>query len=193
MSHSPDITPKERTLKMLRQALLYQSPNKFPNLDLESVVIANESPFDLEEFYLRFNNVNYSSFLVASRYEAIDAIFELMQNNGWNEVYTCNAEIAKWLLEVGVAISQPDISKLCIHRCERLVSKTGTIAFSLKGLGTNPFTAIKNHVVIAYNSEVQEVLNAEAMGDSTLLITGGNSIAEENDNMRIWLFIINKI
>lgn len=185
-------------LKKVRQALLYQNPNKHPNLDMEKAVLTSESPIDMESFHLRFDTADATSYLFGSRYEVMDALFELMQQHNWEKVYAFQDETKEWLNETGIKLAKAEEAQVAFSLCTAAVAKTGTLVFSMPDDQPNPFADIKNHVILATSDHVVDDLRSVAalLKDNkdaiTFCLTGGQKERSAGDG-RYFVFIINEL
>lgn len=153
-----EITPREAILKKVRQALLEKTKNPFPDLDLDSPLFKLSENDPAIEFALNLNSLGGKFVYCANKYEYIEHLITLMEQNSWSKVFCHEEELQKDLTETGLEIYQDDKDfdyvEACITTCEALIYRSGTLLVSNKQQNRKLVSQTPSHIVVAFASQL---------------------------------------
>lgn len=130
------VTPKEKILKKVRQALTFKSKNQFTNIDLDTNVFAKPSS-DLslvEVFAHQFTLVNGEFINCSNNFDFIDKLITLLEQKKWKYFFCWEHGLQDMLKDTGIDFTHKRelLEKVqgAITSCEALIARTGTILVS---------------------------------------------------------------
>lgn len=128
-----NLTPKETVLKRIRQALVERTPNKFPDVDLDTQVYV--SPTDLiTDFAAQFTQIAGQFVYCANRFDALDQILTLVEERRWTHLFCWEEELLGQLRDIALPVksTQRELEHVeaALTTCEALIARTGTILLS---------------------------------------------------------------
>lgn len=152
-------TPKEKLLKIIRNALISKRDNPFHDLDLDSPIYPSLDETPDIYFVRQFIEIGGKFVYCANYNEMIFNLTSLLVNENLFPVYTPEEEIRYLLMQNGIDIihNKDDFyeMKTGITFCEYLIARTGSIVFSSRqNSGRRMLTVPETHIVIAYMSQI---------------------------------------
>lgn len=130
------VTPKEKILKKVRQALTFKSKNQFANIDLDTNIYAKPSAdlSLLEVFAAQFTMVDGEFINCSNHFDFLDKLITLLEQRKWKYFYCWEHKLQDTLKDTGIAFSHKNeqFEKVqgAITSCEALIARTGTILVS---------------------------------------------------------------
>jgi len=165
-----DATSREKILKKIRQALIHKTTARFPNIDWEKNVYANEEVSLEEKFATAFTKVGGQFVFCENEMEFLENVIMLAQENKWKQFYCQEKKITDYMDQIEFPYTKEDKTfpegMVAITSCEALVARLGAVIISSKqGSGRKLFVVPTIHVVMAYTSQLVPELK-----DALLLI-----------------------
>jgi len=150
---------KESILKKIRKALTISTPLPFPQSEgYQSVYQPQKQELEME-FAEQFTKLQGKFVFCIDESEMAAQLKALIQQSGWEKLYTRDTPVAQLLGNAGIAFPEGVSLENCdvaITGCEALVARTGTIVLSSAlagGRTTSVYTPI--HICIAYTSQLR--------------------------------------
>ena len=154
-----ETTTKEKILTNIRNALIYKSENPFDRVNFKDSIY-----HDLEDdkevvFASKLLDNNGKFVYCENEQSALSILQSLMQEKGWDSIFTPDDELVK-LLSTGNITTEQDESKFIdvkagITRCEFLIARFGSVMVSSAlSAGRRMFVFPESHIVFAYASQV---------------------------------------
>lgn len=153
-----EVTPKEKILKKIRQALMYKSKNNYPDIDLESNVynIPEQDPAVL--FASRFTDQSGEFVFCDNHFDCIDNLISLIEVRKWNRIFCWEPALLEKFKDTGLQFEenkdQFDKVEAGITSCEALIARTGSVVLSSKQNSRTLSAYSPVHIVIAYTSQL---------------------------------------
>jgi len=154
-----DATSREKILKKIRQALIHKTTARFPNIDWEKNVYANEEVSLEEKFATAFTKVGGQFVFCENEMEFLENVIMLAQENKWKQFYCQEKKITDYMDQIEFPYTKEDKTfpegMVAITSCEALVARLGAVIISSKqGSGRKLFVVPTIHVVMAYTSQL---------------------------------------
>ena len=154
-----DATSREKILKKIRQALIHKTTARFPNIDWEKNVYANEEVSPEEKFATAFTKVGGQFVFCENEMEFLENVIMLAQENKWKQFYCQEKKITDYMDQIEFPYTKEDKTfpegMVAITSCEALVARLGAVIISSKqGSGRKLFVVPTIHVVMAYTSQL---------------------------------------
>lgn len=152
-------TSKEKVLKKIRNALISQIDNPYPNVDFEKGIYHEiNDPLDIA-FAEEFTRIGGRFVYCMDTAELVANLKALQQENNWGAIF-CKDESLKDIFESGPVdvTNQPDAFldiKAGMTRCEALVARFGTVMVSSdlqSGRQLNVYPEV--HLVVATTNQL---------------------------------------
>ena len=154
-----ETTSREKVLKKLRNALISQTEDPYPSLDLTSSVYKEfDEALDIT-FAMEFSKVQGKFIYCENEKDLQENLISLIGEKKWKIVFCLESDIKDTLVEAGIPFvglekefNQMDAG---ITYCEYLIARLGSIMISSKqtsGRRLNVFP--ENHIVIARSSQI---------------------------------------
>lgn len=130
------VTPKEKILKKVRQALTFKSKNQFTNIDLDSNIYVQPSSdlSLLEVFAQQFTSLNGEFVYCSNQFDFIDKLITLLEQRKWKYFFCWEHKLQDMLKDTGITFShkKEQLEKIqgAITTCEALIARTGTVLVS---------------------------------------------------------------
>lgn len=130
------VTPKEKILKKVRQALTFKSKNQFTNIDLDSNIYLQPSSdlSLLEVFAEQFTKVNGEFVYCSNQFDFLDKLITLLEQRKWKHFFCWEHALQDMLKDTGIVFhhKKEHLEKIqsSITSCEALIARTGTILVS---------------------------------------------------------------
>ncbi len=154
-----ETTSREKVLKKLRNALISQTENPYPSLDLTSSVYKEINEALDITFAMEFSKVAGKFIYCENEKDLQENLISLIGEKKWKNVFCLEPGIKETLAEAGIPFvslekefTQMDAG---ITYCEYLIARLGSIMVSSKqtsGRRLNVFP--ENHIVIARSSQI---------------------------------------
>lgn len=153
-----NITPKERILKKIRAGLLYKTPNKHPQIDLESSVYETITEPLPEVFAQNFTQAGGKFVFCHNKFDLIDSLIDLQENKKWDNLYCWDAKLKEELEDIELTYTpnaqQLPIAKTAITTCECLIARTGSIVTTSLKNSRTLIAVPRTHIVVAWINQV---------------------------------------
>lgn len=154
-----EITPREKILKKIRQALIEQKPLRFPSVDWDTNVYKVSEESLEEQFANAFSKVGGHFVYCESELEFLENLVAISQENNWKNFYCREESLLAHLEKVDFPVISEERSfpeeMVAITSCEALIARLGSILISSRqGSGRRLFVVPTVHVVLAYTSQL---------------------------------------
>jgi L-lactate dehydrogenase complex protein LldG len=164
-----ETTTKEKILTNIRNALIYKSENPFNRVNFKDSIY-----HDLEDdkevvFASKLLDNNGKFVYCENEQSALSILQSLMQEKGWDSIFTPDDELVK-LLSTGNITTEQDENKFLnvkagITRCDFLIARFGSVMVSSAlSAGRRMFVFPESHIVFAYASQVVTELKEALKG-----------------------------
>ena len=154
------VTPKEKILKKVRQALTFKSKNQFTNIDLDSNIFVQPSS-DLsliEVFAEQFTSVNGEFIYCSNQFDFLDKLITLLEQRKWKHFFCWEHNLQDMLKDTGILYNHKNeqIEKIqaAITSCEALIARTGTVLVSSSANSRTLTIWPPVHIVYAKKSQL---------------------------------------
>ena len=154
-----ETTSREKVLKKLRNALISQTENPYPSLDLTSSVYKEFNETLDITFATEFSKVAGKFIYCEDEKDLQENLISLIGEKKWENIFCLEPGIKETLAEAGIPFVslEKEFSKMDagITYCEYLIARLGSIMVSSKqtsGRRLNVFP--ENHIVIAKSSQI---------------------------------------
>jgi L-lactate dehydrogenase complex protein LldG len=154
------VTPKEKILKRVRQALTFKSKNQFTNIDLDSNIYVQPSSdlSLLEIFAQQFTALNGEFVYCSNQFDFLDKLITLLEQRKWKHFFCWEHELQDTLKDTGITFShkKEQIEKIqaSITTCEAFIARTGTILVSSTANGRTLTIWPPVHIVVGKRSQL---------------------------------------
>lgn len=157
-------TSREKVLKKIRNALIYKTDNPFQYIESDDNIYASSDETADVSFAYAFTKVGGKFLYCENEVELIGTLKALISDNGWQSVFSADAEIQYSLTQAGIPFLSDDESfadmEAAVTGCEALIARTGSIMVSSKsesGRRVNAFAPV--HIVIAWSQQLVNDMN----------------------------------
>ena len=154
-----ETTSKEKMLKGIRNALIHNSENPFPGVDLDSPIYVPITEASDLTFAEEFTKVKGQFVYCESIQSLVENLRLMADERKWTKIFSFDEQLSKVLDAAGVNHSskKEDFTevKVAVTFCEYLVARLGSILVSSKqtaGRRLNIFA--ETHVVVAMYSQI---------------------------------------
>lgn len=154
------VTPKEKILKKVRQALTFKSKNQFTNIDLDSNIYVQPSSdlSLLEVFAQQFTLLGGEFVYCSNQFDFLDKLITLLEQRKWKHFFCWEHQLQDTLKDTGVNFShkkeQLEKVQAAITSCEALIARTGTILVSSTANSRTLTIWPPVHIVVAKRSQL---------------------------------------
>lgn len=154
------VTPKEKILKKVRQALTFKSKNQFTNIDLDSNIYVQPSSdlSLLEVFAQQFTALSGEFVYCSNQFDFLDKLITLLEQRKWKHFFCWEHQLQDTLKDTGVNFShkkeQLEKVQAAITTCEALIARTGTILISSTANSRTLTIWPPVHIVVAKRSQL---------------------------------------
>lgn len=154
------VTPKEKILKKVRQALKNKSKSLYLNIDLDTNVFkqAPDGEKMLETFAKAFTLQNGEFIFCDNRFDFIDKLLTLLEQKKWKHFFCWERQLQDMLKDTGINFTykKDNLEKIqaSITGCEALISRTGTVLISSQRNSRTLTIWPHAHLVVAYKSQL---------------------------------------
>jgi L-lactate dehydrogenase complex protein LldG len=154
------VTPKEKILKKVRQALTFKSKNQFTNIDLDSNIYVQPSSdlSLLEVFAQQFTALNGEFVYCSNQFDFLDKLITLLEQRKWKHFFCWEHKLQDTLKDTGINFShkkeQLEKVQAAITTCEALIARTGTILVSSAANSRTLTIWPPVHIVVAKRSQL---------------------------------------
>ena len=154
------VTPKEKILKKVRQALTFKSKNQFTNIDLDSNIYVQPSSdlSLLEVFAQQFTLLGGDFVYCSNQFDFLDKLITLLEQRKWKHFFCWEHQLQDTLKDTGVNFShkkeQLEKMQAAITSCEALIARTGTILVSSTANSRTLTIWPPVHIVVAKRSQL---------------------------------------
>ncbi|MGV3597733.1 MAG: LutC/YkgG family protein [Bacteroidota bacterium] len=153
-----NITPKERILKKIRAGLLYKTPNKHPEIDLEHSVYEDITDPLPEVFAKNFSLAGGKFVFCHSKYDFIDSLIDLLENKKWENLYCWDKELKADLEDIEQdfvrSTNNLESAQASLTTCECLIARTGTVVTSSLKNSRSLVAVPQAHIVVAWMNQI---------------------------------------
>lgn len=154
-----EATSREKILKKIRKALIHKTTQRFPTIDWDKNVYANEGDSLEERFAHAFTKVGGQFVFCENEMEFLENVITLAQENKWKQFYCRESKIISYMDQIGFPYTQDESAypegMVAITSCEALVARLGSVIISSKlGSGRKLFVVPTIHIVMAYTSQL---------------------------------------
>jgi len=154
-----EYTSREKVLKNVRNAGIYQADCPFTDIDFSSNVFKQpEGPLDIA-FAEAFTKISGKFVYCADKAEFLQNISAFAKEYSWNRLFCLEPEIKKFLTDAAVPFSD-DVNSIVEARqgitfCEFLISRLGSIMVSsAQASGRRMVVYPDVHIVVGYASQI---------------------------------------
>jgi len=150
---------REKILKNIRNALIHQRSEPFPNIDWDKSVYA-ESGVSLEETFAKeFKSIGGHFVFCEDEVDFLDQLVELSVQSNWKKIICLEKEIGDQLDKIDFPYLKEaknfEEGTVAITSCEALVARLGSvIVSSKKESGRRLVVVPTTHIVRAYASQL---------------------------------------
>jgi L-lactate dehydrogenase complex protein LldG len=154
------VTPKEKILKKVRQALTFKGKNQYVNIDLDSNVYVQPGKEEtlVEVFAKQFTAVNGEFIYCSNQFDFLDKLITLLEQRKWKHFFCWEHHLQDMLKDTGIAFSHRkeflDKVQGAVTSCEALIARTGTILVSSSANSRALTIWPPVHIVMAKKSQV---------------------------------------
>lgn len=154
------VTPKEKILKKVRQALTFKSKNQFTNIDLDSNIYVQPSSdlSLLEVFAQQFTALSGEFVYCSNQFDFLDKLITLLEQRKWKHFFCWEHQLQDTLKDTGINFShkreQLEKVQAAITTCEALIARTGTILVSSTANSRTLTIWPPVHIVVAKRSQL---------------------------------------
>lgn len=154
------VTPKEKILKKVRQALTFKSKNQFTNIDLDSNIYVQPSSdlSLLEVFAQQFTSLSGEFVYCSNQFDFLDKLITLLEQRKWKHFFCWEHQLQDTLKDTGINFShkkeQLEKVQAAITTCEALIARTGTILVSSTANSRTLTIWPPVHIVVAKRSQL---------------------------------------
>jgi L-lactate dehydrogenase complex protein LldG len=154
------VTPKEKILKKVRQALTFKGKNQYVNIDLDSNVYVQPDKDEtlVEVFAKQFTTVNGEFIYCSNQFDFLDKLITLLEQRKWKHFFCWEHHLQDMLKDTGIAFShrKESLDKVqgALTSCEALIARTGTILVSSSANSRALTIWPPVHIVMAKKSQV---------------------------------------
>lgn len=154
------VTPKEKILKKVRQALTFKSKNQFTNIDLDSNIYTQPSSdlSLLEIFAQQFTEAKGEFVHCSSQFDFLDKLITLLEQRKWKHFFCWEHQLQDMLKDTGINFAhkreQLDKVQASITSCEALIARTGTVLVSSTANSRTLTIWPSVHIVIGKRSQL---------------------------------------
>ncbi|MES2380507.1 MAG: lactate utilization protein [Bacteroidota bacterium] len=154
------VTPKEKILKKVRQALTFKGKNQYANIDLDSnVYVQPSSDSNVVEVFARQLTEASGQFIYCSnQFDFLDKLITLLDQRKWKHFFCWEHQLQDMLKDTGINFSHRkeflDKVQGAITSCEALIARTGTILVSSSANSRALTIWPPVHIVMAKKSQV---------------------------------------
>jgi L-lactate dehydrogenase complex protein LldG len=154
-----DITSREIILKKIRQGLVQKKGLRFPAVDWDKNIYAENPDSREEQFAKAFTKVGGHFVFCESELEFAENIITLSRENNWKQVYCREEAITQQLDNINFPYTREEKNFpeeiVAITTCEALISRLGSVLVSSgQGSGRRLFVVPTVHIILAYTSQI---------------------------------------
>ncbi|MES2727073.1 MAG: lactate utilization protein [Bacteroidota bacterium] len=154
------VTPKEKILKKVRQALTFKGKNQYANIDLDSNVYVQPSQDSsvVEVFAKQLTEASGQFIYCSNQFDFLDKLITLLDQRKWKHFFCWEHQLQDMLKDTGINFSHRkeflDKVQGAITSCEALIARTGTILVSSSANSRALTIWPPVHIVMAKKSQV---------------------------------------
>lgn len=154
------VTPKEKILKKVRQALTFKGKNQFANIDLDSNVYVQPGTDSnvVEVFAKQLTEASGQFIYCSNQFDFLDKLITLLDQRKWKHFFCWEHQLQDMLKDTGITFSHRkeflDKVQGAITSCEALIARTGTILVSSSANSRALTIWPPVHIVMAKKSQV---------------------------------------
>lgn len=154
------VTPKEKILKKVRQALTFKGKNQFANIDLDSNVYVQPGTDSnvVEVFAKQLTEASGQFIYCSNQFDFLDKLITLLEQRKWKHFFCWEHQLQDMLKDTGITFSHRkeflDKVQGAITSCEALIARTGTILVSSSANSRALTIWPPVHIVMAKKSQV---------------------------------------
>lgn len=154
------VTPKEKILKKVRQALTFKGKNQYGNIDLDSNVYVQPAPDSnvVEVFAKQLTEASGQFIYCSNQFDFLDKLITLLDQRKWKHFFCWEHQLQDMLKDTGISFSHRkeflDKVQGAITSCEALIARTGTILVSSSANSRALTIWPPVHIVMAKKSQV---------------------------------------
>jgi L-lactate dehydrogenase complex protein LldG len=154
------VTPKEKILKKVRQALTFKGKNQYVNIDLDSNIYVQPGKEEtlVEVFAKQFTAVNGEFIYCSNQFDFLDKLITLLEQRKWKHFFCWEHHLQDMLKDTGIAFSHRkeflDKVQGAVTSCEALIARTGTVLVSSSANSRALTIWPPVHIVMAKKSQV---------------------------------------
>jgi len=164
-------TSREKVLKKVRNALISETDNPYPDIDFESSVYTDiTEPLDIT-FAQELTKASGKFVFCENEKEFVDNLLVLVSDNNWSNVFCLEDKIKNIFIkeEIPFCSKEEEFSKVevGVTLCEYLIARLGSIMVSSKQVsGRRLIIYPPVHVILAYTSQLVPDLKQALIGIS---------------------------
>ncbi len=154
------VTPKEKILKKVRQALTFKGKNQYANIDLDSNVYVQPGTDSnvVEVFAKQLTEASGQFIYCSNQFDFLDKLITLLEQRKWKYFFCWEHQLQDMLKDTGITFSHRkeflDKVQGAITSCEALIARTGTILVSSSANSRALTIWPPVHIVMAKKSQV---------------------------------------